>query len=363
LILKAISNGSRPFSFIARQAFVAESLLRSLQTRGALSADRINQFRSSLPTITRRLSIDQKHFISGSLPPDLFYSRYGHLRPNSFDINSPCYRNRHWPRKIEKPPENVRQTQSFLLTGPERRALSQLLTEHQYDNLNPEGLIEFIANAICGREESKFIFSAFLSDLLETISEWGELYDLSRDDLSYLSLDDIQKAMNRKSVADQMLSLANIIQRAKKRYKDETNLLLNPLISTINDVDYFWHIDNTPHFIGRSAVEAKTHRIDHTTASKTVLHNRIVLIECADPGFDWIFTQEISGLITAYGGPNSHMAVRSAEFGIPAALGCGEMLFQRLATMNYIGIDCINKRLYTPDSAMPLSAGRSDRCG
>ena len=44
------------------------------------------------------------------------------------------------------------------------------------------------------------------------------------------------------------------------------------------------------------------------------LRNKIVLIEGADPGFDWIFSQNIAGLITKYGGANSHMAIRSAEF-------------------------------------------------
>lgn len=360
LILKAISAGSRPFSFIARQAFVAESLLRSSQARGALSVERVNQFRSSLPTVSRRFSIDQRRFVSGDLSPDLFYTRYGHLRPNSFDINSPCYRNRYWPKKIGNPPEDARQSQPFKLTGQERRALSQLLMEHKYDYLDPEGLFEFMANAICGREESKFIFSAFLSRLLETIAEWGKLHELSRDDLSYLYLIDIEKAMNRKPIAGKTVSLANKIQRARKQYNNEKSVLLNPLIRTISDVDYFWHIDNTPHFIGRSVVEAYSHRVDYTTASKIVLYNRIVLIECADPGFDWIFTRGISGLITAYGGPNSHMAVRAAEFGVPAALGCGEMQFQRLSTIPYIGLDCINKRLYVPDSAIPLSTARSD---
>ena len=52
------------------------------------------------------------------------------------------------------------------------------------------------------------------------------------------------------------------------------------------------------------------------------LEGKIVLIENADPGYDWIFSQNIIGLITKYGGANSHMAIRCAEFGVPAAIGC-----------------------------------------
>jgi phosphoenolpyruvate-protein kinase (PTS system EI component) len=32
-----------------------------------------------------------------------------------------------------------------------------------------------------------------------------------------------------------------------------------------------------------------------------------------------------------YGGANSHMAIRSAEFGLPAAIGVGESLYRNLS--------------------------------
>ena len=70
------------------------------------------------------------------------------------------------------------------------------------------------------------------------------------------------------------------------------------------------------------------------------LHDKIVLIENADPGFDWIFSQNIAGLITKYGGANSHMAIRCAEFGIPAAIGCGEQRYDLLKKGNKIRLDC-----------------------
>ena len=67
---------------------------------------------------------------------------------------------------------------------------------------------------------------------------------------------------------------------------------------------------------------------------------KIVIIEGADPGFDWIFSQKIAGLITKYGGANSHMAIRCAEFGLPAAIGCGEQKFEQLLKSNHVHLDC-----------------------
>ena len=68
-----------------------------------------------------------------------------------------------------------------------------------------------------------------------------------------------------------------------------------------------------------------------------------MLIENADPGFDWIFSYNILGLITQYGEANSHMAIRCAEFQIPAAIGCGEQTFSLLSNSINLRLDCQNK--------------------
>jgi phosphoenolpyruvate-protein kinase (PTS system EI component) len=75
------------------------------------------------------------------------------------------------------------------------------------------------------------------------------------------------------------------------------------------------------------------------------LEGKIICIEGADPGYDWIFTKNIVGLITKFGGSNSHMAIRSAEYGIVAAIGCGEQTFERIISANRCLIDGLGKRL------------------
>ena len=66
------------------------------------------------------------------------------------------------------------------------------------------------------------------------------------------------------------------------------------------------------------------------------------MIESADPGYDWIFTNNIKGLITKYGGAASHMSIRCSEFNIPAAIGCGNK-FDSLINSNEVIIDCNNQ--------------------
>ena len=73
--------------------------------------------------------------------------------------------------------------------------------------------------------------------------------------------------------------------------------------------------------------------------------NCIVLIPQADPGYDWLFSQGISGLVTMYGGANSHMAIRAAEFGLPAAIGIGEQQYRKISSGRVLELDPKNQTL------------------
>ncbi|MFH8802648.1 PEP-utilizing enzyme [Streptomyces sp. NPDC017936] len=77
-----------------------------------------------------------------------------------------------------------------------------------------------------------------------------------------------------------------------------------------------------------------------------------MLAENADPGYEWLFSHEIAGLVTKYGGAASHMTIRCAEFGIPAAIGRGEAAFERLVGAETITLDCAAGRV-GPAHAVP----------
>jgi len=75
----------------------------------------------------------------------------------------------------------------------------------------------------------------------------------------------------------------------------------------------------------------------------SILNNKIVLLENADPGYDFIFSYNINGLITEYGGSNSHMSIRCLELGIPAIIGIGSREFKLILSSNSIEINCKQK--------------------
>ena len=73
--------------------------------------------------------------------------------------------------------------------------------------------------------------------------------------------------------------------------------------------------------------------------------NKIVCIASADPGYDYIFSKKIRGLITMFGGINSHMAIRCSELGIPAAIGVGERLFKEIVNSKTIRLNTATEKI------------------
>lgn len=80
-------------------------------------------------------------------------------------------------------------------------------------------------------------------------------------------------------------------------------------------------------------------------SDKNQLAGKIVCIPNADPGYDWLFAYPIAGLITAWGGANSHMAIRAGELGLPAIIGAGERSFRQWSAASCLHIDCAGRRV------------------
>ena len=96
-------------------------------------------------------------------------------------------------------------------------------------------------------------------------------------------------------------------------------------------------------FISKQIVKAPIVQLSTQNPTEESMDGKIVCIESADPGFDWIFSRGITGLITRFGGANSHMAIRCAELNLPAAIGCGEELYRRLQSSKVIELNCSKK--------------------
>ena len=103
---------------------------------------------------------------------------------------------------------------------------------------------------------------------------------------------------------------------------------------------------SSPNFIGNKKIISKAIYIDNNINIKKInISNKIVLIENADPGFDWLFSFNIKGLITKFGGANSHMSIRCNELKIPAAIGVGEKIFEDIRNNQQLILNCSLKKI------------------
>jgi len=325
--------GTLPFAGLARAGFIAVELLRSMVAVGGITEEERSLYMNGLSTVGKDITQDL-----AALSPAAFLSKYGHLRPGTYDICSPRYdqgRELYFDfARVQDGPETKQG--EFKLTLKQYEFFQHMLEEHQL-NVDVLALFHFIQHAIEGREYAKFVFTHTLSDVLELLAGLGADYGLTREDMSYVTIQRVTAAYS--SADDLGQSLRDSIRDGRTREREAAAITLPPLLWDEGQIYSFFLPDGSPNFITQGRCMAET----AVLPSEEPLEDKLVLIRGADPGYDWIFSHSIAGFITAYGGANSHMAIRAAEFGIPAVIGVGEKQFVRYAAARCLEVDCRNR--------------------
>jgi hypothetical protein len=334
LLEDAKRYGTLPFAGLARAGFIAVQMLKSLVAVGVFSEADYHRFIGGVSTVSGQLARDRVQ-----LDRTAFLNRYGHLRPGTYDIFSRRYDEApelyfDW----SKTPPTPDPVQPFALTLPQMREIGSLLESHGLEP-DPVGLLNFLQAGIELRELAKFEFSRNLSDALALAAELGGELGFSIEDLSYCDISAFQELYI--AAADPRAVLAQSILQGKHRYAETQRVSLPPLISRPEDVWSFESPEASPNFITQQQISAAVVGSDE----KESLAGAIVCIPSADPGYDWLFAYPIAGLITAWGGVNSHMAIRAGELGLPAVIGAGETLYHRWSSARRLHLDCANRRV------------------
>ena len=334
LIKDARRYGTLPFAGVARAGFIAVQILKSFVSQKILSTKEYDDFLNSLNTVSKQLSNDRT-----TLPKETFLKLYGHLRPGTYDILSPRYDEAFYLYFDTKDIIN-HPNQDFKFSNVQKEKIKSLIKKNNLET-STNGLINFIIEAIEGREYAKFIFTKNLSQVLKYIEEFGSKYNFNKEDLAHLDIKvimDLYATLDHRDVKD---ILNQDISKNKEFYKYTKALKLPNLITDENDIYSFQLEYNEPNFVTLNKTRGEL--MYESGVAKKEMRDKIICIKSADPGFDYLFSKGIKGLITCYGGANSHMAIRCAEIGIPAVIGCGEQRFNKYIKSKFIEIDCLNK--------------------
>jgi len=223
------------------------------------------------------------------------------------------------------------------------QSVLELFEEHglKFKNIK---FTSFVKNALVGRELLKFEFTKNLSDALELIVLGAEKLGFNRDEISNLDYKTIIQCISKSKRESKQIIQRKLSSQINNRFLNNF-LVLPPIIFSKKDFDVVNYYESKPNYISQQQITGDTINLQSFKTILPKLDNKIILIENADPGYDWIFTKNPKGLITKYGGVASHMAIRCEEIGIPAVIGCGELLFEQLISSSKIMIDCKHEQV------------------
>jgi phosphohistidine swiveling domain-containing protein len=280
-----------------------------------------------------------------TLSKEDFITKYYHLRPGTYDITSLRYEQN--PGLLQRNMKSdVAKEESLVLDEMTLARISTTLQEHDITG-NASTFITFFRKATEARELSKFEFTKNLSDALEEIANAGEMMGFTRKEIAMLDVQDILTANGDVQQITQQWK--ELIQAREHKREIDDQLVLNSVIVTEDDFDVIEHYKAKPNFITQKMIDSTIVHIEDVGEDTPDIEGSVVLIENGDPGYDWIFTRKIAGLITKYGGVASHMSIRCAEFGIPAAIGCGDLIFNTVKNGSHVTLDCKQQKIISRD--------------
>jgi len=329
--------GTLAFSHAARAGFVATTLLKSFVETGVLTEERRLAFLKSFNTVAGEIERDKYAYQTGELSADTLISQYGHLRPGTYELLAQAY----WEdseRYLFSGAHHVPVEKTiFVFSSEEIKKIGDVLVELG-SSLTVDELCRYLIEAIQSREYVKFEFTRNLSATLDYCVELGTELNLSREELSFLTYGDLEELKLNVPSSEHLSKLIDI---RKRDYTITSSIELPSLIQRDADFYCFERLTSQPNFVTANKVDAEVQILD--SSQEFEITNKIVMIPQADPGYDWLFGHGISGLITQFGGANSHMAIRAAEIGLPAAIGVGEKMYEKVSKMKQVELDCANQ--------------------
>ena len=341
--------GTPKFARQARLAFISKAISRSLVYRGLFTDKDIDDFMMSIYTVASEYDSDFQDLVDGRITRGTFDEKYGHLRSGTYDITCDTYAHREFDlskgsavaRKQRQTIEQLKHTSLDMV-----KMLDALEDIGFYVELKE--FVDFLRDSMEEREYFKFEFTKTLSLAIDILIDIGDKLGIAKEDMAYLEVTDIQLAVSRPA-GEIKKNWLRIIEKNKKAFETDSMLIFPDVVYSPGQLGCIEVWEARPNFITSECVTGEVVLLenyeneDHEDIADVA--GKIVVLPKADPGYDWIFAKGIKGFITKYGGVASHMAIRCAEFNIPAAIGCGDCIYSFVEKQICITLDCAKGKI------------------
>ena len=310
-------NMALPFTHHSRLGFVYFAQLNNFLKNGVINEEEKQNLLLSVNSISTKMKQDAYRVKTGDISLNDFLSIYGHVRAGNYNLSSSNLKS------------NISFAESLINTSNEPIPSEPLKIDifkkiDDYFNLNKisytsENWVEMFQLAVSTRENSKFYYTKGIDGILNEIEE-KDISDRELFQLLDFEYNDMN-TFNQKIV----------------------DTLMPDVVTSSDDFYAYEEMNKDGNYIGQGTVSGEILFLDGIENNRNNLDNKIIVIPAADPGWDWIFNYKIKSLITEFGGPNSHMAIRCAEHNIPAILGIGEKNFSAILNSKNLVVDFSNE--------------------
>ena len=312
-------------------------MLNSFVKENIINKDDKKKFLNSLDSITSEMIRDMNKGKSE------FIKKYGHLRPNTYDITSKNYKNGYkdyfgtFSKKKVKHSKKI-----FDFNKNSQKKISAFCKSFSKNEISKNELISFIKKSIYFREYSKFIFSKSIDLIFENLKLLSSRNKIKIEELQHLNIQIVKDLYYSINTNDVYKIFKRHMEENLSNYQIDKFIKLPEVITKSDDIYSFIESSSKINYIGDKEISSQAKKITNPNKSKNLL-NKIICIENADPGYDYLFNHKIAGLITKYGGANSHMAIRCAELNIIAAIGVGNHQFSKIKENRKVLLDQLIK--------------------
>jgi len=342
LISDCKKYGTLPFAGIARCAFISKTILDSLQKINLISAKDIENFYLSINTISKK--INNEYYKSKTKNNfKKFIENYGHLRPSTYSILTKNYKENYKNYFSEYFRKDISRNKSkFRFNKIQINKINKLFKKNSL-SISFNQFLKFAKESIENREFSKLIFTKSIDEIFKNLKKLANEIKIDVKKFQHLDIDVILSSFNNLEQERLRKIIARNINMNKSAYNFSQNIITPDVITNSKDFYFFYSLNSRENYITKKTKVGEIILLNKFTDLKSI-SKKIVLIENADPGYDFLFSYNIEGLITKYGGSNSHMAIRCMELGLPAIIGVGDKIFNQLSKSKKIYIDCNNKK-------------------